>query len=194
LWLVDIAAGAQLGAAVELVNSAALWQDRGMVCSPNASSAVEATTVDSDRIHNTTSTDTNTDTSTDTSRNTGATAGGNNKTGPFATGINQHVSSSHSTPRPSPPSPTDVPSTHGTTGSGTTGRGTTAAGCADGRTCVRGECRAFGQLSSDPADYELEFMLLNAEAVGPGHDPDGAPNIARLGLSVRAFSAEIMRD
>ena len=57
-----------------------------------------------------------------------------------------------------------------------------------------GECRVFGQLSLDPADFELEFMLINAEAVGPGVEKDGTPNIARIGLSVRNYTAEIVHQ
>ena len=51
----------------------------------------------------------------------------------------------------------------------------------------------FGQLSINVSDYELEFVLMNAEAVGPGVDSDGQPNIARLGLSVQNYTVENVR-
>lgn len=62
----------------------------------------------------------------------------------------------------------------------------------DGRTCVAGECRVFGQLSTNASDYELEFTLINAEAVGPGVDANGEMNIARIGLSVQEYTLEIL--
>eukprot|EP01052_Picozoa_sp_SAG31_P023881 SAG31_NODE_1996_length_6700_cov_4.398424_2_plen_568_part_00 len=65
--------------------------------------------------------------------------------------------------------------------------------CSAGRACVHGECRVFGQLSTDPSDFELQFMLINAEAVGPGHHIDGTPDIARIGLSVQDYTAKIVR-
>ena len=65
--------------------------------------------------------------------------------------------------------------------------------CSADRTCVHGECRVFGQLSTDPRDFELQFMLINAEAVGPGHHTDGTSDIARIGLSVEDYTAQIVR-
>eukprot|EP00040_Diaphanoeca_grandis_P015803 m.81061 g.81061 ORF g.81061 m.81061 type:complete len:584 (-) comp25380_c0_seq1:333-2084(-) len=66
--------------------------------------------------------------------------------------------------------------------------------CPVGRHCVEGECRVFGQLSTSATDFELQFMLINAEAVGPGRDKDGQPNNARIGLSVKDYMAEIMHE
>ena len=65
--------------------------------------------------------------------------------------------------------------------------------CSAGRMCVHGECRVFGQLSTDPRDFEIQFMLINAEAVGPGHHTDGTSDIARIGLSVEDYTAQIVR-
>lgn len=69
-----------------------------------------------------------------------------------------------------------------------------ASKCDNGRTCVAGECRVFGQLSTNASDYELEFTLINAEAVGPGVDTNGEMNIARIGLSVQGYHVEIVND
>jgi hypothetical protein len=76
--------------------------------------------------------------------------------------------------------------------SGSNERGVSST-CSAGRTCVHGECRVFGQLSTDPRDFELQFMLINAEAVGPGQHTDGTADIARIGLSVRDYTAKVLR-
>ena len=49
-------------------------------------------------------------------------------------------------------------------------------------------------LSTDPADFELQFMLINVDAMELGKDKDNsAINIARIALSVQDCTAEVVR-